>query len=338
MAEEIRLKTRKGFNWLALGFFGLVFLTFFAAVSPFYYAVMTSFESGQQLVEPNYLPQLPKQDQYNIFIRANAEDFIEVGACTEDLKCSDENIQSYMENLDRWGKIGLTNKVLLKNYVFVFFKKQFYKNFFNSIIIATLTVALAMCLALTASFALARIKFKGRGTILMIILSISTFPQVAILSGMYQMIYYLDLFNDYKALILSYTVFTLPFTIWILTTFIRQIPIELEEAAIMDGANPLQTLIRIFLPLLWPSIVTTGLLAFIGAWNEYLFALSFITDTSKQTVTPIIAQLSAGSSRYEVAGGTIMAASVSVTIPLIILVLIFQKKIVSGLTGGAVKG
>ncbi len=338
MTEEIRFKTRKGFNWLALGFFGLVFLTFFAAVSPFYYAVMTSFESGQQLVEPNYLPQLPKQDQYNIFIRANAQDFIEKGACTEDLKCTDKDIKTYMASLTTTGKISLTNKVLLKNYVFVFFHKKFYKNFWNSILVATLTVTLAMCLALTASFALARIKFKGRATILMIILSISTFPQVAILSGMYQMVYYLDLFNDYKALILSYTVFTLPFTIWILTTFIRQIPIELEEAAIMDGANPLQTLVRIFLPLLWPSIVTTGLLAFIGAWNEYLFALSFITDTSKQTVTPIIASLTAGSSRYEVAGGTIMAASVSVTIPLIILVLVFQKKIVSGLTGGAVKG
>ncbi|MFV0430794.1 MAG: carbohydrate ABC transporter permease [Alphaproteobacteria bacterium] len=338
MAQEMKLITKKGFNWLGLGFFALVILTFIAAVSPFYYAVMTSFESGQQLIEPNYLPQLPKQDQYNIFIRSHPEDFVKVGACDESLKCSNENIENYMQSLDRWGKIKLTNKVLFKNYIFVFVQKKFYRNFANSVLVATCTVVLAMILALTASFALARISFKGRGAILMVILSISTFPQVAILSGMYQMVYYLDLFNDYKSLILSYTVFTLPFTIWILTTFIRQIPVELEEAAIMDGANPLQTLFRIFLPLLWPAIVTTGLLAFIGAWNEYLFALSFIIDTSHQTVTPVIASLTAGTSRYEVAGGTIMAASVSITIPLIILVLIFQRKIVSGLTGGAIKG
>lgn len=336
MSEPIRLRTRKGFNWLALGFFGLVILTFVVAVSPFYYAVMTSFESGQQLLEPNYLPQLPKQDQYNIFIRANAQDFPQ--ACDAQGKCSEEAITSYMESLTTMGKIGLANKVILKNYVFVFFDKKFYRNFGNSILVATITVLLALFLALTASFALARIKFRGRATILMVILSISTFPQVAILSGMYQMIYYLDLFNNYGSLIISYTVFTLPFTIWILTTFMRQIPVELEEAAIMDGANPFQTLFKIFLPLLWPAIVTTGLLAFIGAWNEYLFALSFIIDTKMQTVTPVIASLTAGVSRYEVAGGTIMAASVSVTIPLIILVLIFQRKIVSGLTGGAVKG
>jgi trehalose/maltose transport system permease protein len=138
-------------------------------------------------------------------------------------------------------------------------------------------------------------------------------------------------------LILSYTIFTLPFTVWVLTTFMRDLPVEIEEAAIVDGATPWIVITQVFLPLLWPALVTTGLLAFIGAWNEFLFALTFTSQEVTRTTPVAIAMLS-GASTQEIPWGPIMAASVIVTIPLIILVLIFQRKIVAGLTAGGVKG
>jgi trehalose/maltose transport system permease protein len=136
---------------------------------------------------------------------------------------------------------------------------------------------------------------------------------------------------------MSYTIFTLPFTVWVLTTFMRELPTEIEEAAIVDGATPWVIITKVFLPLLWPALVTTGLLAFIGAWNEFLFALTFTISEDMRTVPVAIALLS-GASVQEIPWGPIMAASVIVTVPLIILVLIFQRKIVAGLTAGGVKG
>ena len=161
--------------------------------------------------------------------------------------------------------------------------------------------------------------------------------QVAVLSGLFEVIRALGLYNSAWALILSYTIFTLPFTVWVLTTFMGQLPHELEEAAIMDGASPWVTLTRVLLPLLWPALVTTGLLAFIAAWNEFLFALTFtLTDT--QRTVPVAIALISGGSPHELPWGLLMAASVLVTVPLVILVLIFQRRIVSGLTAGALKG
>ncbi|MCD6436978.1 MAG: carbohydrate ABC transporter permease, partial [Halomonas sp.] len=129
----------------------------------------------------------------------------------------------------------------------------------------------------------------------------------------------------------------LPFTVWVLTTFMKELPMELEEAAIMDGATPWITITKVFLPLMWPAMATTGLLAFIAAWNEFLFALTFTLTDAQRTVPVAIALLSGGSA-YELPWGPIMAASVVVTVPLVILVIIFQRRIVSGLTAGAVKG
>jgi trehalose/maltose transport system permease protein len=181
------------------------------------------------------------------------------------------------------------------------------------------------------------VRFRGRSTVMLIILGVSMFPQVAVLSGLFEVIRSLNLYNNPGGLILSYTIFTLPFTVWVLTTFMRQLPMELEEAAIMDGATPWETITKVFLPLMWPAMATTGLLAFIAAWNEFLFALTFTLTDSERTV-PVAIALISGGSQHELPWGPIMAASVTVTIPLVILVMIFQRRIVSGLTAGAVKG
>jgi trehalose/maltose transport system permease protein len=224
-----------------------------------------------------------------------------------------------------------------KNYVNVWTTGVFPRNLANSVFIATTTVILSLFFALTASYALARVRFRGRSLLLLTILGVSMFPQIAVLAGLFELIRYIGLYNTPWALILSYTIFTLPFTVWVLTTFMRDLPVEIEEAAIVDGATPFVIITQVFLPLLWPALVTTGILAFIGAWNEFLFALTFTISNEMRTVPVAIALLS-GNSQYEIPWGILMAASVMVTVPLVILVLVFQQKIVSGLTAGGVKG
>ncbi|HWO24140.1 MAG TPA: carbohydrate ABC transporter permease [Kofleriaceae bacterium] len=223
------------------------------------------------------------------------------------------------------------------NYVSVFKQNPFATNILNSVLVAFFTVVLSLFLGVTAAYALARVRFRGRGLLLLTILGVSMFPQVAVLSGMFQLIRTLGLHNSLPALVLSYMIFTLPFTVWVLTTFMRDLPKELEEAAILDGASPWKILTRVFLPLMWPAMVTTGLLAFIAAWNEFLFALTFTLTNDKRTV-PVGIALMSGASSHELPWGNIMAASVVVTLPLVALVLVFQRRIVSGLTAGAVKG
>jgi trehalose/maltose transport system permease protein len=219
----------------------------------------------------------------------------------------------------------------------VFQNGSFPQNLLNSVIIATLTVTLALLFAVTAAYALSRVRFRGRSLLLLTILSVSMFPQIAVLAGLFEVIRTFGMFNTIWGLIFSYTIFTLPFTVWVLTTFMRDLPIEIEEAAIVDGATPWVIIVRVFMPLMWPALVTTGLLAFIAAWNEFLFALTFTSSNATRTVPVAIALLS-GSSQFEIPWGPIMAASVIVTVPLVVLVLVFQKKIVSGLTAGGVKG
>ena len=163
------------------------------------------------------------------------------------------------------------------------------------------------------------------------------FPQVAVLSGMFELIRALGLYNHLLSLTLSYLIFTLPFTVWVLTTFMRDLPKELEEAALIDGASPLVLITRVYLPLLAPAMVTTGLLAFIAAWNEFLFALTFTLGTEQRTI-PVAIGLISGASQHELPWGRILAASVTVSVPVVLLVLVFQRRIVSGLTAGAVKG
>ena len=226
----------------------------------------------------------------------------------------------------------------LQNYVTLFKGKQpFGTQLGNSILVATVTVTISMLMAITGAYALGRINFKGKSTLLLAILAVSMFPQVAVLSGMFELMQALGLYNRSIGLVLPYTVFTLPFTVWMLTTFMRGLPKELEEAAIMDGCGPLRIIFQVFMPLLAPALVSTGLLAFIGAWNEFLFALTFTTDDFQRTV-PVGISMISGATAYEIPWGSIMAASVIVTVPLVVLVLVFQQKIVSGLTAGAVKG
>ncbi|MDP1631135.1 MAG: carbohydrate ABC transporter permease [Caulobacter sp.] len=225
----------------------------------------------------------------------------------------------------------------LGNYVAIWKEQPFARNILNSVVVSVTVVGISLTLGVTAAFALGRVRFAGRSALLYTILAVSMFPQVAVLSGLVEVIRVLGLYNNLGGLIVSYLIFTLPFTVWVLTTFMRDLPVEIEEAAIMDGASPLVLVTRIFLPLLGPALAATGLLAFIAAWNEFLFALTFTLSNEQRTV-PVAIALITGASEHELPWGNIMAASVIVTAPLVALVLIFQRRLVAGLTAGAVKG
>lgn len=228
-------------------------------------------------------------------------------------------------------------KFNFENYLGLFSQQNFGRIIFNSFLVSGLTVVVSLIISISASYALATIQFKGKAVLLYLILGVSMFPQIAVLSGLYTLLQLLNLFNNWFGLTFAYLIFTLPFTIWVLTSFIKEIPIELDESARIDGATPMQTVIKIYLPILGPATATTGLLAFIAAWNEFLFALTFTVNEKARTI-PVAISFITGSSKYELPFGSIMAASVLVTFPLIALVLIFQKQIISGLTAGSVKG
>jgi trehalose/maltose transport system permease protein len=223
------------------------------------------------------------------------------------------------------------------NYISLFNNPIFMGAIVNSGIVAFSSSLIALIISLLAAYALGRLHFPLSRTILICVLMISVFPQVVVLSGMFEVIGWLDFYNRPAALIFSYLLLILPFTTWVLTSFIRDLPTELEEAALIDGCSRMRILTHVLLPLMGPAIASTGLLAFILAWNEFLFALTFILTDENRTV-PVAIGLLTGSSRYEYPFGQIMAASVTVTLPLLVLVLIFQRKIVAGLTSGAVKG
>jgi trehalose/maltose transport system permease protein len=207
----------------------------------------------------------------------------------------------------------------------------------NSVIVAVTTTLLSLALGSLSAYAIGRMKFRGKSVSLYLILSMTMFPQIAILGSLFTMITNAHLYNRLGGLIVAYLTFTLPFTVWVLANFFKAMPGELEEAALVDGATPFQAFWRILLPLAAPGLVTTGLLAFIGAWNEFLYALTFVNDPQHYTSIVAIASFS-GNTQYDVPWGNIMAASVVVTIPLVVGVLIFQRKIIGGLTAGAVKG
>ncbi|MFQ5953756.1 MAG: carbohydrate ABC transporter permease [Kiloniellales bacterium] len=224
-----------------------------------------------------------------------------------------------------------------ENYRTVFADQPFGRNILNSVVVATLTVAVSLALGVFAAHALGRVRFRGRMLLLYTILGITMFPQVSVLSGMFELISALGLYNDRLGLAFSYVLFTLPFTVWVLSAFMREIPAEIEQAALVDGASPWGVVIRILLPLVRPGLVTAGLLAFIAAWNEFLFALTFTLTNQARTV-PVAIALISGASQYELPWGQIMAASVIVTVPIVALAVAFQRRIVAGLTAGAIKG
>lgn len=226
----------------------------------------------------------------------------------------------------------------LKNYEYVFRDNTFVNSLKNSAIVSSLTAVLALVVGSFAAYALGRLRFKGRVILLYVVLSMTMFPAISILSGLYTIVRELGFFGTPLALIATYPVFILPFTVWVLTSFFRGLPAEIEQAAIVDGATPFQTFRLILLPLTAPALVTTGLLAFVLSWNEYLFALNFTTTNPDAKTVPVtIAQFTGQFARQEPIA-EIMAAAMVVTIPLVVLVLIFQNRIVEGLTAGAVKG
>jgi len=227
----------------------------------------------------------------------------------------------------------------LSHYGDAFANGTFLRALLNSAIVGISVTVLSLVIGASAAYALARFNFRGRGFMMYLILSMTMFPQIAILSALYQMVNEFGLYDSLGALILTYLLFTLPFTVWVLSSFFRTLPSELEQAAYVDGANPFQTFYKIMLPLATPGMVTTGLLALIAAWNEFLFAVSF--EFSPQNFTVPLAMftfVSQSGSSYSVPWGDIMAATVLVTIPLVALVLIFQRRIIAGMTAGAVKG
>jgi trehalose/maltose transport system permease protein len=208
----------------------------------------------------------------------------------------------------------------------------------NSAIVAGSVTLLSLAIGSSAAFALGRFRFHGRSFVMYLVLSMTIFPQIAILGALFTTISNFHLYDTLGSLVLSYLVFTLPFTIWVLTSFVRALPGDLEEAAYVDGATPLQVFGKVLLPLIAPGLVTTGLLAFISAWNEYLYAVSFIQSPGRYTVPLAITSfVSIHTESFAVPWGQIMAATVVVPLPLILLVLILQRRIIAGLTAGALK-
>ena len=224
-----------------------------------------------------------------------------------------------------------------ENYAQVFKSQPFAQFLLNSFVVAGGTTLMSLLIGMFAAYSLGRFDFSGRKPIYYATLAVAMFPQISVLGGLFVLIRSLGLYDTVWGLMLSYMIFTLPFTIWILTGFVREIPAELEEAAFIDGATPLQTLTKVLLPMMAPGLVTAGLLAFIQAWNEFLFALTYTVGQNSRTVPVAIAFFS-GTSSFELPWNLITAASVVVTLPLIVLVLIFQQRIVAGLTAGSVKG
>lgn len=227
--------------------------------------------------------------------------------------------------------------ISLESYRAVWRNTLFVRALGNSAVVASGATLLSLAIGAFAAYALGRFRIRGRRAVLSIVLSMTMFPQISILGAMYTLISNLGLYNRPAGLILSYLLFTLPLTVWVLTNFFRAMPMELEESAWIDGAGPLRTFWSVLLPLSLPAVVTTALLSFIAAWNEYLFALTFTVTEQAKTVPVVIAGFS-GEQMHETPWGSIMAASVVVTVPLIALALIFQRRIISGLTSGAVKG
>src|ERR1700751_1656426 len=231
----------------------------------------------------------------------------------------------------------IPSALTLDHYVEVFKEARFVHSLINSVIVAGCTVLIALGVGSVCPYPLGRLPFRFKGPVLYLVLTMTMFPQIAILSGLFVMLRTMDLFNTRQGLVLTYLIFTMPFTIWVMTQYFRSLPKELEEAAYVDGASPLKVFWEILLPLTMPGLVSTGLLAFIAAWNEFLFALTFTITDQNKTVPVVISQFT-GASSFEQPWGSIMAASMVVTIPLVIMVMIFQYRIVEGLTAGAVKG
>ncbi len=223
------------------------------------------------------------------------------------------------------------------NYTGIFKQDIFTRALVNSVGIALISTVIAVALAAMAAYAIARLDFPGKRLVLTAALAIAMFPPISIVGPLFDMWRSLGLFNTWPGLIIPYMTFTLPLAIYVLSSFFREIPRELEEAAQIDGATPFQALTRVIVPLAAPGVFTTVILVFIFAWNDFVFAFSLTSTTAAQTVPAAIA-LFPGASQFTQPTGSIAAASMVVTVPIVVMVLFFQRRIVAGLTAGAVKG
>lgn len=229
------------------------------------------------------------------------------------------------------------NTLSLEHYRAVFADPQFPAALLNSVGIASIATGLSILIAIFAAYAIVRLEFRGKRWIFYCTLAVAMFPPVSVIGPLFELWRTLELFDTWPGLILPYLSFTLPLAIWTLTAFFREIPWDLERAARVDGATPAQAFRLIILPLVVPGIFASAILVFIFAWNDFLFAAS-LTSTDRARTVPVAIAFFTGSSQFELPTGSIAAASVVVTIPVTALVLVFQRRIIAGLTAGAVKG
>jgi len=225
----------------------------------------------------------------------------------------------------------------LDNYTSTFQNSAFTRALTNSAIVSLVTTFIGVVVGSFAAYALARLKMRFKFGLLALVLSITTFPQIAIAAPLFRLWSDIGLYNTIIGLVIPYLTFALPLSIYILVTFFKEIPKDLEEAALVDGATHFQAFRKVVVPLAAPGLATTAILTFIAAWNEFLLASTLTSSVNARTV-PVAIQQFSGSTQFEVPFGTQAAASIVISIPLIVLVLLFQKRIVAGLTAGAVKG
>jgi len=241
------------------------------------------------------------------------------------------------EDISAVPAVYLPTRFTLSHYLSLFTRRPFTLYIINSAFVSITSTLLALALGAPAAYALARLRLPAEKIILATVLIVTLFPAVLLFLGLLEIVRITDLGNNYLALILPYTAINLPLTILVMRSFFQQLPKDLEDSAKVDGYSTVQMLLKIVLPMTLPALVTTGILTFISAWNEFIFALTFITRESMKTIPVATAQLS-GASVFEIPYGPIAAATVLGTLPLVVLVLVFQRKIVQGLTAGAVKG
>lgn len=285
-----------------IAFWLLIIAILIFTLFPFYWAIVGSFKTETEIKTPpaTYIPQ-------------------------------EFTFSNYWGEFNNPVTGGLTPRGVLRN-------DQFMRGLLNSTIVSSITVLVSLVVGSFAAYAIGRLQFPGRTVMLYLVLAMTMFPLISILSGLFTIVRDLGIYGSLSSLLVTYPIFTLPFTVWVLVSFFKGLPAELEQAALVDGATPFQTFYMILLPLTAPALVTTGLLAFISAWNEYLLAVTFLaTNNSAWTVPVAVARFSGSIPREEPVAEP-LAATVLVTLPLVVLVLVFQRRIVQGLTAGAVKG
>jgi len=244
---------------------------------------------------------------------------------------------SLKRNADLTDNRFVPQKISLENYYAIFTDVQFPAALRNSLGIALIATILAVVLATLAAYAIVRLRFPGKNLVLASALAIAMFPPISIIGPLFNMWRTVGLFDTWPGLILPYMTLTLPLAIWTLAAFFREVPWDLEKAARVDGATPFQAFWRVIVLLAAPGVFTAAILVFIFAWNDFLFAIS-LTSTNDACTVPAAVAFFTGSSRFQQPTGSIAAASVVVTVPMIVLVLISQRRIIAGLTAGAVKG